>query len=154
MTGTFTSPQGVGGLPAAPAVATTLPTGITPGDYTFICPANVNPFGLRGTGWGLLTLSASGAATVAGRLNDDTPFSAAGRLLADGSLPIFATPYAKFSGVLGGSLTFSTAIAGNLNGGFTWKRGTPKGTAPPPAGGLVILAHLSAAGSLFASPAE
>ncbi len=81
----------------------------------------------QGNGWATLTISAKGAAKMAGKLSDGTPFATAPSLRATDSLlinvPLYTTQPITGRGYLFGPLTFADKPGSDADGTLQWRRG-------------------------------
>ena len=74
-----------------------------------------------GHGYAQITVKATGASSLVGKLSDGTALTAASSLNADGTLPVFALLYKK-TGSLGGVVTFRTQATSGVDGPLDWFR--------------------------------
>ncbi len=105
----------------------------------------------QGDGYAALVVSRSGAATLAGRLADGTPYSATGHVANDGTLAFYCIPSGAPAGSsVAGLLTFRSTDVTDLDGTLAWTKTSRGGDRFYPAG---FSTQLSAAGSLYVRPA-
>ncbi|HEV7405984.1 MAG TPA: DUF3466 family protein [Chthoniobacteraceae bacterium] len=78
----------------------------------------------RGTGYGIMSVTAAGAVTIAGKLGDGAPWSASASLHADGTWNCYApiTVALKPAGYLGGAVTFAPVADSDCAGTLHWVR--------------------------------
>jgi hypothetical protein len=104
----------------------------------------------QGNGYAAVVVHTNGDATVAGRLADGTPYSAAGHVTKDGSLAIYTVPSASPRGSsLNGLVTFRGTDVSDLDGAFTWRKGSNTRDAYYPHG---FSTQLPSVGSLYTRP--
>jgi len=103
--------------------ASTLPAGIA-GRYTAIFPAlsGAEPTLPHAPGYGTMTVTATGAVSLTGKLGDGTALSVAGQLHADRKTwTLFAALYAgTHPGTIAGTMTFEALADGNCAGTLDW----------------------------------
>lgn len=123
------------------------------GRYTLVLapnPATTGSSAPQGNGYAAMVVRADGAATVAGRLADGTPYSATGHLTNNGTLAIYCVP----SGAPGGSsvtglLTFRSTTASDVDGTLAWTQGPDPRDLFYPGGFSTALPSL---GSIYVRP--
>jgi hypothetical protein len=124
------------------------------GRYTLVLGSDLAITGSaapQGDGYAAVVIGANGAATVAGRLADGTPYSATGTVANDGSLTLYFVPSGEEAGSsVEGLLTFRTTDASDLDGTLTWTKAPKAGDAFYP-GGFTI--QMPVAGSHYTRPA-
>ena len=100
------------------------------GRYTVAFPASRNNAAEvpGGDGYGVLTVSADGAATLSAALADGTAFSRGGWIAADGGFA-FYTPLYAGGGELSGLLAFGNQPDSDLAGSLTWIKPRTTGAA-------------------------
>jgi len=123
------------------------------GRYTLVLEPNAAPTGSvpPGDGYAAIVVSANGAATVAGRLADGTPYSATGRVANDGALALYFVPSGAPAGSsVNGLLTFRSTDVSDIDGTLTWTKAPKAGDAFYPAG---FCTQLPSVGSSYVRPA-
>jgi hypothetical protein len=135
----------------------------TTGRYTIVFPNKEQSPTLaqeaypQGDGFATLTLSSAGAVSLSGYLADGTRYTAAGKLRADGTVPLFTSLYRK-RGSISGELAFADPVAGSADNdvsgaNFLWLR-----PAIARAGyyrdGWPTGLHVDAVGGKYAAPAS
>lgn len=119
------------------------------GHYTLVLPPDPSATGTstpQGNGYASIVVGANGAAAIAGRLADGTPFSAAATVANDGALAVYSAPSGS---TVNGLLTFEATATTDLNGTLSWTK-APKPKSPLYPSGFTV--QLPAAGSLYVRP--
>lgn len=122
------------------------------GRYTAVLAADTtNADSPQGNGYAAISVAANGVAVVAGQLANGTPFSAAGTLSKDGTLPVYLVmANAPAGSVAAGTMTFRATGMSDLDGGIVWKKAA-RPADPLYAAGFT--AALPVVGSRYAAPA-
>lgn len=150
---------GVTGDPTAYTIAagsvglTALPPGVLAARYTLLLPDDATPENPRGFGWAAGSLTKLGKLTLAGRLGDDTPFTAAATLNAADLAVLYVPLYTKPKGEISGALAFAGSGPRTLlTGTLAWRKppqAKPLATALFPAG---FTATTAASGASYLPP--
>lgn len=123
------------------------------GRYTIVLPAAANGDASQipqGNGYAALTVKTSGAAVIAGRMGDGTPFSRGGTVTENGSLAVYFVPTGEKAGSgVTGLLTFRATDVSDLDGALNWVKAPHNGDAYYPAGFTTSLASV---GSRYTAP--
>lgn len=136
-------------VPPTLADATTLPAGLKAGTYTVLFPPDNNSSDPRGSGWATLSLTATGQATLAGRLGDHAPLGEASQIRLDTSIAFSGNPYRHGLGAFTGTLTVTPAPASTVSGSFEWVKGAQKPVSTPYSS---FDLSVTASGGFFAPP--
>lgn len=122
------------------------------GRYTVVFPAQAGTGSGTpdGDGFAALVVTANGSARLAGRLADDTPFSASGIVSESGALDYYIPLYDS-AGLLTGTLNFRPLPVSDLDGPVFWSRPAQPGAPLYPAGFEV---EGEALGSAYIPPAD
>ena len=123
------------------------------GRYTLLLPPNPDTTGTsvpQGNGYAAVVVYPGGAATLAGRLADGTPYSAVGRIANDGTLAIYCVPSGAPAGSsLTGLITFRSTDVSDIDGALTWTKAPQAAALFYPAG---FSTQLPAIGSHYSAP--
>lgn len=104
----------------------------------------------QGNGYAILSVKASGAAILSGRMGDGTPFSHGGTVTENGSLPISFVPHGETKGSgVNGLLTFRSTDLSDLDGTLSWVKAARQKDAYYPAG---FATQLPSVGARYAAP--
>lgn len=124
------------------------------GRYTLVLEPNPAATGAsvpQGDGYATIVVSANGAAKVAGRLADGTPYSATGCVANDGTLALYCVPSGAPAGSsVNGLLTFRSTDVSDIDGTLAWTKAPKAGAAFYPAG---FATQLPSVGSSYVRPA-
>ena len=116
------------------------------GRYNVAFPAertNADPALPKGDGYGVLIVSESGLARLAGTLADGTNFSRGGWIAEDGNFA-FYTPLYAGRGELSGRLNFGDTSESDLAGPLMWQRPRDPAAAWFPQGFATTIATIGA----------
>jgi hypothetical protein len=123
------------------------------GHYTFVMAPDPNVSGTAapaGNGYAAIVVASNGAVTLAGRLADNTPYSATGYVANDGTLAFYAVPSGAAPGSsVEGLITFRASDVSDVDGFVTWTKGARATDAFYPAGFSV---QLPSVGSRYIRP--
>lgn len=152
-TGTVTRVGASFDVTADAALARALPPGLVTHAYTVRLPAPSDPATPRGEGYATLSLTRTGAIRLAGKLGDNTAFSAGAQLRVDSTTHFSAPLYVAPKGSLAGHLSFQTQPGSDVTGTLVWNKPPPThpGTQLYPSGFTGLT--LSPLGSLYTPPA-
>ncbi len=147
ITSTASNSYSVQGNPLGKFTASTIPAG-RKGAYTAMIPgvSGTDPTVPGAPGYGLMTVSNSGAVHIAGKLGDGTPFSANSQLQADGKTwTFFDALYAgKNPGSIAGNIVFESSTTSDCDGEVDWVK-------PPQTSGSYYATGFSAQADLQAA---
>lgn len=123
------------------------------GRYTMILAPAAHGDGSRtpqGNGYATLSVKTSGAAVLAGRMGDGTPFSRGGVVTENGSLAVWFVPKGETKGSsVAGLLTFRGTDVSDLDGTLAWVKAARSKDVYYPAG---FATQLPAVGARYAAP--
>lgn len=96
-------------------------TNISPytGKYTMVLPSDGQPGSPAGDGYGLVTVSPQGLATIVGSLADGTKFTHRMPISTNGHLPLYLSPI-KTNAALISWINFTNEPASDFSGLFNW----------------------------------
>ena len=104
----------------------------------------------QGNGYATIAVNSNGAASVAGRLSDGTPYSTSGYVAGDGTLAVYSVPSGSPSGSsLNGLLTFRATAVSDLDGTLAWTQSSKATDCLYPAG---FATQLPTVGSRYVRP--
>jgi hypothetical protein len=93
------------------------------GKYTALIANNqTGPSLPGGTGFARMTVGATGAVVITGKLGDGTPFSAGSSLNSDDAFPLYVKAYSRNEGYVAGQIAFRTGETSQADGLLTWRK--------------------------------
>jgi hypothetical protein len=99
----------------------------------------------QGTGFGLITVSATGSVWVIGALGDQTEISAGANISANGEVPFYTTAYSGRGGITGWMTLRDSSASNQVTGTLNWFKPTTSTTLYPNA----FTGRTALAGSIY-----